>query len=94
MFKIKLGNGQKDESHYIYRWGMECLGQTVEFSLSHKEFADFKEKSRRLLSGPKKVKPYLELVRKKINEKRGGKKEQVTKIQTRKNETTEKEAVA
>lgn len=93
MFKIRLGNDHKDESPYLYKWGMECFGQVVEFSLSRKEFATWKEKSQKFFSGPKKVKPYLESMRTKMKERREEKKQQSEKVHTKKN-ATEREAVA
>lgn len=91
MLKIRLGNDQKDESPYVYKWGMECFGQVVELSLSRKEFAGWKERSRTFFSGPKRVKPYLESVRTKIKERREEKK-QAAKIH--KKNGAEREAVA
>jgi len=93
MFKIRLGNDHKDESPYIYKWGMECFGQVVELSLSRKEFTDFKEKSRKFFSGRTKVKPYLESMRNKLKEKREQKKQRADKVHSKKN-GTEREAVA
>ena len=94
MFKIHLENGRKDQSQYIYKWGMECFGQVVEFSLSRKEFADYKEKSRKLFLGPTKVKPYLESVRNRMKEKREQKREAHQKTHSKKNGDSEREAVA
>lgn len=93
MFKIILGNSKKEETPYLYKWGVECFGQVVEFSLSRKEFADFRDKGRKLFSGGKKVKPYLVSVKNRIKEKREQKEEQrLHKSQSKKN--AEREAVA
>ena len=93
MFKIRLGNDHKDESPFVYKWGMECFGQVVEFSLSHKELTNFKEKSRKFFSGPTKVKPYLKSMRNKLKEKREEKKQRAAKVHSKKN-GSEREAVA
>ncbi len=93
MFKIELGTGKNDGSPYIYKWGVECFGQMVEFSLSRKEFTDFKEKSKKFFLVRTKVKPYLEVLRNKINEKRGHKKEEPPKFQSKKSPNAEREAV-
>lgn len=94
MFKILLGNGKKEESPYIYKWGMECFGQIVEFSLSHKGLAEFKEKSQKFFSRRSKVKPYLESVRNKMKERREQKKDGHPKAHSKKNGSAEREAAA
>lgn len=94
MLKIKLRSNQKSEENpYIFKWGVEFLGRTVDLSLSRKEWADLKERGQKFFSQRKTSSTSnVESISDKIKEKREHK-EEIHKTHSKKN-SSEREAVA
>ena len=79
MLKVKLKKSEPKETDFLYKFAMECLGRTVEFGLSQKEFSTLKEKGTH----------YFQSFRKKVTKRPS------LKIHTsKKSSGREKEAVA
>lgn len=50
---LHLKNNKKTETAFVYKFGLECFGKSIEYGISYGELLNLKEKSRWLVTTTK-----------------------------------------